>query len=251
MLKVAFVGCAHIHTPGFIRMLSERKDVEVAGVCDHDAARAAKNAEATHSRVLPLETILEDASITTVIICSETNRHGELIAKTAAARKHTYAEKPLGFSAKDALVAAKQLNEAGVVFNTGYFQRGLPQNLFIRKLIQDGTLGTITRARYSNCHSGSLGKWFDTDWRWMADPSIAGCGAFGDLGTHALDILMWWFGKPAKVVSDIKVVTGHYGDCDESGEAILVFPNGVTATLAAAWVDVQDPMQSFVSGTKG
>ncbi len=251
MLKVAFVGCAHIHTPGFIRMLSERKDVEVAGVWDHDAARAAKNAEATHSRVLPLETILEDASITTVIICSETNRHGELIAKTAAARKHTYAEKPLGFSAKDALVAAKQLNEAGVVFNTGYFQRGLPQNLFIRKLIQDGTLGTITRARYSNCHSGSLGKWFDTDWRWMADPSIAGCGAFGDLGTHALDILMWWFGKPAKVVSDIKVVTGHYGDCDESGEAILVFPNGVTATLAAAWVDVQDPMQSFVSGTKG
>ena len=87
MLKVAFVGCAHIHTPGFIRMLSERKDVEIAGVWDHDAVRAAKNAEATHSRVLPLETILEDSSITTVIICSETNRHGELIAKTAAARK--------------------------------------------------------------------------------------------------------------------------------------------------------------------
>ena len=76
MLKVAFVGCAHIHTPGFIRMLSERKDVEIAGVWDHDEVRAAKNAEATHSRVLPLEAILDDSSITTVIICSETPVNG-------------------------------------------------------------------------------------------------------------------------------------------------------------------------------
>ena len=251
MLRIAFVGCAHIHTPGFIRMLGERKDVVVAGVWDHDADRAARNAVATQSKALPLEAILEDPTIPAVVICSETNLHGELIAKTAAAKKHTYAEKPLGFRAKDALQAARQLKKAGVLFSTGYFQRGLPQNLFIKQLIQEGTLGTITRARYSNCHAGSLRRWFDTDWRWMADPAIAGCGAFGDMGTHALDILMWWFGKPARVTSDIKTVTGNYGDCDESGEAMLAFPDGLTATMAAAWVDQQDPMQSFVSGTKG
>lgn len=251
MNKVAFIGCAHIHTPNFIKRIAEREDVQIAAVWDADELRAQKNSEATNAPVKQLDEILSDKSIAAAIICSETDKHLELVTKCVEAKKHIYVEKPLGFSAADARKSAELINKAGLIFNTGYFQRGNPNNLFIRDLIQNGTLGKITRARYSNCHSGSLGKWFDTDWRWMADPKIAGCGAFGDLGTHALDILMWWFGMPTAVTGDIKVVTGHYGDCDESGEALLKFPNDITATLAAAWVDVADPVQAFVSGTKG
>jgi len=42
MINVALVGCAHIHTPGFIKRLKARTDVSVLAVWDHDAARAAK-----------------------------------------------------------------------------------------------------------------------------------------------------------------------------------------------------------------
>ena len=43
MATLALVGCAHIHTPGFIKDIQKRDDVKVKSVWDHDAGRA-KNA---------------------------------------------------------------------------------------------------------------------------------------------------------------------------------------------------------------
>jgi predicted dehydrogenase len=138
-----------------------------------------------------------------------------------------------------------------VLFTTGYFTRTDPKYLFLKDEIAKGNFGKITRVRASNCHGGSLEGWFDTEWRWMADPKVSGVGGFGDLGTHKLDILMWMLGDIEAVTADIKAVTHHYGDCDESGEALMRFRNGVTGTLAAGWVDVDDPVQFLVSGTEG
>ena len=44
MPKIAFVGAAHIHTPGFINSIKGRPDFTVKYVWDHDLARAEKNA---------------------------------------------------------------------------------------------------------------------------------------------------------------------------------------------------------------
>ncbi len=252
--KIALVGCAHIHTPSFIKMLLERKDkFEVAGVWDHDAERAEKNAKQLNAkRCVSDSEIWNDPSIYAVVICSETKRHGEIVKKAVAAKKHMFVEKPLGFAAKDALEMADLIEKAGLLFQTGYFRRGDAILQFLREQIRNGAFGTISRVRMTNCHSGSLGGWFDTDWRWMADPSIAGCGAFGDLGTHVLDIMMWFLGKPELVTADIRPVTARYGaECDETGEAILQFPNGTIGTLAAGWVDLADPVPCQISGTEG
>jgi predicted dehydrogenase len=185
------------------------------------------------------------------VICSETNRHSDLVFQAARAGKHMFVEKPLGVTGKESLAMAEAIEKAKVKFTTGYFQRCLPVNLFLKEQVQKGNFGTITRVRGSNCHSGSLGGWFDKEWRWMADPKIAGVGAFGDLGTHLLDLLMWFMGDVEWVTADIKVVTGRYPGCDESGEALFRFKNGATATLAAGWVDVADPVSLLISGTEG
>ena len=37
-VTLAFVGCAHIHTPDFIKLLNGRKNVKVKYVWDYDAA---------------------------------------------------------------------------------------------------------------------------------------------------------------------------------------------------------------------
>jgi predicted dehydrogenase len=217
MKKIALVGCAHIHTPNFVKKLAARPDIQVVSVWDHDAARAQKNAaELKSSCAATPDAIWRDKSIGAVVICSETNRHGDLVIQAAQAGKHLFVEKPLGFSAADGWAMAAAIKKAGVLFQTGYFMRGMPVHQFIKQQLQAGAFGKVTRVRHSNCHSGSLGGWFDTDWRWMADPAIAGCGAFGDLGTHSLDIILWWLGStPDRVTANIEVVTKRYGDCDE------------------------------------
>jgi len=195
--------------------------------------------------------IWADPDVKAVVICSETNRHHDLVLAAAAAGKHVFAEKPMGIGSRESDAMAEALEKAHVLFTTGYAMRCSPPILFLKQQVEQGVFGKITRVRGSNCHNGSLGRWFDTDWRWMADPKIAGVGAFGDLGTHSLDILMWMFGGVKAVAADIKVVTGNYGDCDESGEALLKFDNGITGTLGAGWVDVANPVSLIISGTEG
>jgi predicted dehydrogenase len=251
-VTMAFVGVAHIHTPGFVNLLKGRKDVTVKWVWDHDAPRAEKRARELNAKVAKDATeIWTDPAVNAVVICSETNRHHDLVLAGAKAGKHMFVEKPLGITGKESLQMATAIQKANLLFTTGYFMRTDPKLLFLKDEIAKGNFGKITRARGSNCHSGSLGGWFDTEWRWMADPKIAGVGAFGDLGTHKLDILMWLLGDVEAVTADIKVVTGRYGQCDESGEGMIHFKNGVTATLAAGWVDVTDPVSLLISGTEG
>lgn len=252
MHHVALVGCGHIHVPGFIERLNKRSDIQTKWVWDHDSERAQMRAAQLNAQVVPeVEQIWNDADIEAVIVCSETDRHESLVIPAAQAKKPLFVEKPLGIGAADASRMAQAIDSAGVLFQTGYFMRGQPIHLFLRDHIQTGSFGKITRIRHSNCHGGSLGGWFDTEWRWMTDPKQAGVGAYGDLGTHSLDILMWMMGDVARVTASIHVATGRYGDCDEYGEGILEFTNGVVGTLAAGWVDIANPVTVLVSGTEG
>jgi predicted dehydrogenase len=251
-LQVALVGCAHIHTPGFIEILKQRKDVKVKCVWDHDPARAKKRAEELGvPAVSDVAVIWADPQIKAVVICSETDRHEELVNSAAKAHKNVYVEKPLGLGGKDAYTMARTIDDAGVLFQTGYFMRGDKNILFIKQQIERNAFGKITRVRGSNCHGGALGGWFDDEWRWMADPKIAGVGAYGDLGTHSLDILVWLMGDVARVTATLAPGTAHYPGCDEFGEGILVFKNGVVGTLAAGWDDVANPVSLEVCGTEG
>jgi predicted dehydrogenase len=253
MKKIAFVGAAHIHTPGFVHTTAKRGDIQCKYVWDHDMARAEKcaaglpGAEATPA----LDAILADDEVEAIIVCTETNRHEQVVIPAAKAKKHLFVEKPLGFGGADAYRMAHAIEENGVLFQTGYFTRGTPIIRYLKAQVAAGAFGKITRVRGSNCHSGALGRWFDTDWRWMADPTIAGCGAYGDLGTHMLDILLWFFGDVEKVTAQLDPGTNAYEGCDETGEGILRFTNGIIGTLAAAWDDVADPVSFLISGTEG
>ncbi len=251
MITLAMVGGAHIHVPGFINTLNNRKDVRVKCVWDHDAARAKAQAEALKCATAELPQIWNDPEIAGVIICSETQRHQPLVLAAAKAKKHMFVEKPLGMSGPDAKAMAEVITNAGVKFQTGYFRRGDPAFRFVRQQIAEGAFGKITRIRGSNCHSGALGGWFDTEWRWMTDLSQSGAGAFGDLGTHLLDIMIWLLGDVQSATGAMDNGTARYNGCEEVGEGLMRFANGAIGTLAASWDDLEDSQPFLLSGTEG
>lgn len=258
-VTLALVGCAHIHVPGFTKQLAERTDVRVKWAWDPDPARVAKWGAAVGARTASsLAEVLADPEVQGVVILSETNRHRELVDAAVKAKKHLIVEKPLGITGAESRAMADAIERAGLLFTTGYFMRTDPKVLFLREQVASRAFGRITRASAWNCHAGSLGGWFDEKpgnvaetWRWMADPKVAGVGAFGDLGTHSLDILMWLLGPVDSVSAEVRVVTGRYGDCDETGTAMLRLKDGVVATLVAGWVDVANPVTLQIAGTEG
>jgi len=189
-LVLGLVGCAHIHTPGFAKLLAGRADVRVKWAWDADPGRVAKWGSVVRAQTAPSSAaILADPDVKGVVILSETNRHRELVMAAAAAKKHMFVEKPLGMNGGESREMAEAIEAAELLFTTGYFMRTDPKHLFLREQVAKGAFGRITHAAAWNCHSGSLGGWFDEKpgnvaetWRWMADPRVAGVGAFGDLG---------------------------------------------------------------------
>jgi predicted dehydrogenase len=256
MQTTAFLGTAHIHTPGFINMINKRDDVKVKAVYDHDAARAAANAEKLNTQIAgSAQQILDDPEITSVIIASETARHLELVEAAAAAGKHIFAEKPLAINADAARQMANAIQKAGVTFQTGFMLRSTPHMQFIKQEIDRGNLGKITRMRVANCHNGVQRGLFDDEWKWIADATQAGGGGFADLGAHSLDILLWTLlpvcGKVQKAVASLGSGFGRYGDIDEYGVGILSFENGAIGELAASWTDAKLRAPVEVHGTEG
>ena len=258
MQTTAFLGLAHIHTPGFINTINKRDDVKCKYVQDDDAQRAQKRAGELDAQVADIETILADAQVTSVVICSETRGHTALVERAAAAGKHIFAEKPLATTETDAARMAKAIEDAGVVFQTGFFMRGWPSNIFIKQEIEAGHLGTVTRMSYTNCHEGALGGWFDSEWRWIADKNEAGGGGFADLGAHALDIILWCLGPTCgpvvKTAATLGNATQRYGDLsqiDEWGVGLVTFESGAVGIVQAGWVDPQGGAPVEVHGTKG
>jgi predicted dehydrogenase len=259
MIQLAFLGCSHIHTPGFIHMLGKRSDMKVTRVYDADERRSKFSAEKLGASVAASpEEVLSDDKIQGVIVCSETSAHEPLVVAAARAKKHLFVEKPLGMGSRDGYVMANAIQDAGVLFQTGFFQRSDPVRRFLKEQITKGNFGKITRVRGSNAHSGALGNWFKAkpdavhdDWNWMTDPKRSGVGGFGDLGAHALDILIWWMGDVKCVTAQVDPVTNTYKGTDESGEGLIRFKDGTIGTLAAGWVDQADPVNYLVSGTEG
>jgi predicted dehydrogenase len=227
-----------------------KRGLQCGGIWDHDEERGRRFAEKLGGKTATVVELVEDRSINAFVVCSETVHHLDLVGHLAEAGKPTFIEKPMGFDAAQSKAIQSLLDDHGIVFQTGYFSRGLPTFRTLKQKVDQGFFGTITRVRASCCHSGALGGWFDTDYRWMADRSQAGVGAFGDLGTHVLDLLIWIFGDVEAATGLLSNGTNRYG-CDELGEALLKFSNGAIGTLAASWNDVADPVRIQVAGTKG
>ena len=104
MPKLALVGASHVHTPGFVRKLKERSDIQVKYVWDRIPAVAERQAAELMADAVPeTSKIWSDADVSAVVICSETNLHKELVLQAAAAKKHLFVEKPLGIHAPDAI----------------------------------------------------------------------------------------------------------------------------------------------------
>lgn len=253
-ISMALVGGAHIHAPDFMNRMSEADFVETKYVWDPDPHVAKARREVSGGEILEShDAIWDDPDVDGVVVGTETVRHLEIVKRAAESGKHLFVEKPTGMNGDEAAEISRLVEEAGVIFQTGYFMRSDPVNRTVKKLMDDGRLGKITRIRLSNVHSGAIGGWFDGEWNWMTDLDQAGIGAFGDLGCHVADLLLWFTqGDAARsCTAHIDTVLDRYPGCDEYGEGMVRFESGLVATMAAGWVDHRNPNQLEISGTDG
>lgn len=254
MIDLALAGTAHCHIGQLAKSIEGRDGVRVKYVWDPEEERASVEAQRHNAKIVGLDRICEDETVSGAVVYSETFLHPEVVTRLAQAGKAVFVEKPLAMTGEDALTLARTITAAGVLFQMGYFMRGSATSRFIRDRVERGFFGQITRAHSCVAHSGALRCGLAGRNEWMTEPEKAGGGGFLDLGTHALDLLLWLLGYP-----EVAEATGVYGyglgaydsKCDECGEGLLRFRNGCLGSIGSSWDDVGNPVSLQIRGTEG
>ena len=238
MINLAVLSTAHIHTKSFLQDAAKRDGVKVVAIWDDVADRGRRYAtECGAEFVADLAAVVARADVSGFIICSENTRHLPLLRAAVPAGKPIFCEKPFATTVADAADAVKLIRKHGTIVHMGYAQPFLATIRGAARLVAEGAVGKVTHVRFRNAHNAAYGRWFDSpDLAWFTDPTLAGGGAFMDMGTHAVHALRTLFGPVDRVIARIGNVSGAYPDVDDYGIALFDFASGVRGTAEASWV---------------
>jgi len=214
------MGTAHL------KLLSARKDVEVAYVCDPDrprldaAAKLVQDATGQAPRAVDdMRRVLDDPRVEAVFIATPDHWHAPAAILALNAGKHVYVEKPCCHNLREGQLMVEAARRTGKLLQVGTQTRSTAVVHEAMERIHKGEIGEILVAKaWNSQRRGDIGKvkpsqppsTLDYDlwtgpaqkvpyrenmlpgrWRWFYD---FGCGDIGNDGVHDIDVAVWGLG---------------------------------------------------------
>ena len=192
-IRVGVVGCGYQGT-ALARAVTATRSLRLAACADPDEAAAAGVAALVPdvSRHASAEALLGQAAVDAVLVATPNYLLCPVSLAAIRAGKHVLAEKPIGLSAQEAAAVEEAAARAGVRYMAGYSLRfWLARH--VHDLLAAGTAGEI-RALTGVFACPPL------DDGWLSSAATGG-GALLHLGSHLVDMLLWFAGDDVADVS--------------------------------------------------
>ncbi|MBT1619344.1 Gfo/Idh/MocA family oxidoreductase [Curtobacterium flaccumfaciens pv. poinsettiae] len=205
MVGHGFMGAAHSQAwrtaPRFFDLGADPEMAVIVGR-DPERTEAARQQYGWQAASTDWRAVVADPDIDVVDVVSPGSSHVEIAIAALQAGKHVLCEKPLANTVAEAeamTAAAAAARAHGVRAMVGFSYRRVPAIAFARQLVQDGRIGTVRQVR-----ALYLQDWLsdeDGPMTWRLDKSLAGSGALGDIGAHAIDLVEHVTGSSLATVS--------------------------------------------------
>ncbi|WIE69110.1 Gfo/Idh/MocA family oxidoreductase [Curtobacterium sp. MCLR17_054] len=205
MVGHGFMGAAHSQAwrtaPRFFDLGAEPEMAVIVGR-DPERTEAARQQYGWQAASTDWRAVVADPDIDVVDVVSPGSSHVEIAIAALQAGKHVLCEKPLANTVAEAeamTAAADAARAQGVRAMVGFSYRRVPAIAFARQLVQDGRIGTVRQVR-----ALYLQDWLadaEGPMTWRLDKSLAGSGALGDIGAHAIDLVEHVTGASLATVS--------------------------------------------------
>lgn len=205
----------------------------LAGVAEADAAARAAMAADPLLAGVPLhdsaEPLLAQPGLEAVLLCTPHAQHAAQIVAAAEAGLHVFCEKPLCLTLAEARRALAACAARGRVLGIGHERRFEPEVLALRRMIDDGALGTVLQieANFSQDKFFALPKG-----NWRLSNAHAPVGPLTATGIHLVDLAIAVLGPCEQVWARLATRGSDF----ENGDTLAVmmaFPGGANALISA------------------
>ena len=171
--------------------------------------------------------IVDDATLTAVVIVTPHSLHRPMVEAAARAGKHVFCEKPLALNLRDAQAMVEVCEKAGVVLAVGHNRRLWPSMHILKRIVKSGELGDILHieGHFSNDNStNAAGTWRDS-------PAESPGGGMTATGLHLIDAFVNLLG-PMRRIHGHQSVRKPAPDPHDTSTLLIEFENGLSGTLA-------------------
>jgi predicted dehydrogenase len=177
--------------------------------------------------------------IDAVSIVTPNHMHADPAIAFLEAGIHVICDKPLAATPGQAQRIADAVKSSKARFVLTHNYTGYPLMRQAREMIQRGDLGEIrlVQAEYAqDWLTESVEATGNKQATWRTDPTQAGAGALGDIGTHAFNLLSFVSGlRPEALLADLQSF-GAGRQVDDNAHVLLRFQGGARGMLWASQV---------------
>jgi predicted dehydrogenase len=234
MTRVGIIGCGNIsrfHHEGYAKA-----GAQIVRVCDirqpvAEAVAARYGAQASAD----YRAVIDDPQVQLVSILLPASLHREVCLAAIAAGKGVVCEKTLTDNAADSAEVARAATKAGTFFATAYMKRHFPAAQQAKALLAEmGDIVSLyarTWQPFGSLWDATLPADYTTHPSWVIRGYGGGVLVCG--GSHILDLIHWFAGRPTQVAGQMR--SRPELDFDVQANAMLWLPAGGVAHFEALW----------------
>ena len=152
------------------------------------------------------EKMLDLEELDAVAVCTPDFLHAPMAGAALSSGKAVLSEKPLGKNSDETRRLARRAAELGIGAAVNFTYRSMPAFAIAREMIHSGEIGELISGNIDYCQSNWADPSLPLDWRMSAEHS--GGGALADLGSHVIDLLLWYGGDVEQVAGADSIVSG-------------------------------------------
>jgi predicted dehydrogenase len=249
-LKAAIIGCGGIANQKHLPALSLLKDeVAITCFCDIIEDRAVKACQefgvAGAKVYTDYREVLKDGGIDVVYVLTPNVSHSPITCDALEAGKHVMCEKPMAISYQEGKKMADTAKKTGKKLTIGYQNRFRRDSRALFEQSRGGELGDIYFAKAHAIRRRGV-----PTWGVFPDKSKQGGGPLIDIGTHALDLTLWFMNncEPESVLGQSFQKLKDYPEgnmfgpwdpktfeTEDSAFGLIRMKNGAVIYLEASW----------------
>lgn len=194
--------------------------------------------------------LLNSGLVDAVIVCTPSVMHFDVCRMAAEKGINVFCEKPFTTSPAQAKELAGIFEQKGLVNQVGYVYRFDAVFGKVKEMLDQQLIGKVVHTNVQFLSSTISKMQPEKGWRSKREN---GGGATYEMGSHVIDLMEFFFGKPQKIIGTL--MNQVYSEAVEDiSEAQMVYGGGMSANIHVNWSDYtyRKPMLKLdIHGTKG